>query len=113
MTPRWHITPGAAQAYHAALRQLAGRGDGTVEHIERWTLEDLRARLADLAPLAALRATDAHGRELYRSPRSRERGNALRWVVDPRVPAGDLPRVIWVGFRAPPRPVWEAPYGDR
>jgi hypothetical protein len=67
-------------------------------------IADAEDALEAMAPAAAYRERDRYGRELWRSPR--RTGGGLRWVIDPRVKAPDLPEVIWVGFGAPPSRVW-------
>ncbi len=103
-----HVLPQAARAYVAALRQLAGAGAAHLRELPRDELEDARERLLELAQHARHKQTDLQGRQLWRSPAARAQGYGMRWVVDPRVSPGELPRLLWVGFRAPPRAVWEA-----
>lgn len=94
--PPWHITHSACQRYAFALRWPASDEDII---ITRATEE-----LTRLAGAASYRERDRYGRELWKSPK--RTGGGLRWVIDPRVPAGQLPDVIWVGRGAPAGNVW-------
>lgn len=106
-TARWLLTPHAIEGFAYALRDTRGA------NVRRpYTPEELEAaadRLAELVDTAKLRATDAEGRELYRSPKS---SYGLRWVVShSRRSEGNLPQVVWVGLGRPPEQHWTADDG--
>jgi hypothetical protein len=85
--PDWHLTQHAIERY---------------QHVRGWrTADDARARieLQELAQHATYR-DGVDGLERWRSPK--RSGGGLRWLIDTRVARGDLPRVVWVGYGAPP-----------
>lgn len=99
--PPWHLTRTALVTYAFARRWTRSRDEADQR-------EDLLDRaeedLTRLQTGAGFRESDRYGRELWRSPK--RTGGGLRWVIDPRMKAPDLPQVIWVGFGAPPNGTW-------
>jgi len=94
---RWYLTDSAVNCF-----VFARRYPDTNE-----ALRQAESELEAMIETAGFRQRDRYGRELWRSPK--RTGGALRWVLDPRPGAHSSdkrPRVIWVGFGAPPSRVW-------
>lgn len=93
LRPPWQITPDAVQRYM---------------HARQWGREEgVREELEELAEHAQCKQVDDDGRELWRSPQSRQNGAGLRWVVHPPRRPGDLPYVLWVGYSRPPTSLFD------
>jgi hypothetical protein len=93
---KWYLTDSAVNCFVFARRYPDS--DRSMRRAE--------AELEAMMPQAGFRERDRYGRELWRSPR--RTGAGLRWVVDPRPTQRreKRPRVIWVGYGAPPISVW-------
>ena len=98
----WRITESAIDRYLHARHWRATHAS---------TRHTAKAELERMKSAARYRRTDRFGRELWRSPSSKTGGNGMRWVIDTRdaddpSELAECPRVIWVGFGAPPLHVW-------
>lgn len=93
--PTWYLTDSAVNCF-VFVKRYPDTDEAMV---------DAEAELVAMMPYAMFRASDRYGRQLWRSPR--RTGGGLRWVVDPRPKLPDKrPRVLWVGWSAPPSRVW-------